>query len=187
MMFKKLHLKIVFLFFSIFLIQNVNSDESKNQPNSLTKQYRDWVYRCVNVNKKNQCEILQTLTINNTNIQFSFAFSNFINDENELKEVLNIITPLGINVQKKVELKFHKGTVVNLPITRCEVFGCVISLSNNSPDNAIVSLFNQIKDSMNKSIYFELTIDAFQKEPIVIKSSLQGFNNAYKELSKSRS
>ena len=51
--------------------------KNNNQPNSLTKQYRDWVYRCVNVNKKNQCEIIQTLTINNTNIQFSFVFSNF--------------------------------------------------------------------------------------------------------------
>ena len=52
MIFKKLYLKILVLFFSIFLTQTVNSDESKNQPNSLTKQYRDWVYRCVNVNKK---------------------------------------------------------------------------------------------------------------------------------------
>ena len=187
MVFKKLHLKILVIFFSLFLTQTVIGDESKNQPNSLTKQYRDWVYRCVNVNKKNQCEIVQTLTINNTNIQFSFAFSNFINDENELKEVFNIITPLGVNVQKKVEVKFHEGTAVKLNFTKCEVFGCVISLSNNSSDNAIVSLFNQIKDSMNKSIFFELSIDAFQKDPLVIKSSLQGFNNAYKELSKSKS
>ena len=187
MVFKKLHLKILVIFFSLSLTQTVIGDESKNQPNSLTKQYRDWVYRCVNVNKKNQCEIVQTLTINNTNVQFSFAFSNFINDENELKEVFNIITPLGVNVQKKVGLKFHKGTAVNLPFTKCEVFGCVISLSNNSSDKAIVSLFNQIKDSMNKSIYFELSIDAFQQEPLVIKSSLQGFNNAYNELIKSKS
>ena len=57
----------------------------------------------MNVNKKNQCEIIQTLTINNTNIQFSFAFSNFINDKNELKEVFNIITPLGVNVKKKLK------------------------------------------------------------------------------------
>ena len=101
MIFKKIHFKVLILFFSLFLTQTVISEESKNQPNSLTKQYRDWVYRCVNVNKKNQCEIIQTLTINNTNIQFSFAFSNFINDQNELKEVLNIITPLGVNLEKK--------------------------------------------------------------------------------------
>ena len=187
MIFKKLHLKILVLFFSLFLTQTVIGDESKNQPNSLTKQYRDWVYRCVNVNKKNQCEIVQTLTINNTNIQFSFAFSNFLNDQNELKEVFNIITPLGVNVQKKVEVKFHEGTAVNLTFNKCEVFGCVISLTNNSKDDAVVSLFKQIKASMNKSAFFELSIDAFQQEPLVIKSSLQGFNNAYKELSKSKS
>ena len=141
----------------------------------------------MNVNKKNQCEIIQTLTINNTNIQFSFAFSNFINDKNELKEVLTIITPLGVNLNQKVGVKFHEGTAVNLSFTKCEAFGCIITLTNNSPDKAEVSLFNQIKDSMNKSIFFELSIDAFQKDPLVIKSSLQGFNNAYKELSKSKS
>ena len=160
---------------------------AEDKPNSLTKQYRDWVYRCVNVNKKNQCEIIQTLTINNTNIQFSFAFSNFINEENELKEVFNIITPLGVNLNKKVGVKFHEGTEVKLEYTKCEAFGCVITLTDNSKDNAKKSLFKQIKAALNKSVFFELSIDAFQKDPLVIKSSLQGFNNAYKELSNSKS
>ena len=78
-------------------------------------------------------------------------------------------------------VKFHEGTAVNLSFTKCEAFGCIITLSNNSSDKAEVSLFNQIKDAMNKSI-FELSVDAFQKDPLLIKSSLQGFNNAYKEL-----
>ncbi|MDA9150901.1 invasion associated locus B family protein [Candidatus Pelagibacter sp.] len=172
---------------SLLVFASVSFTSKANEPNSVTKQYRDWVYRCVNVNKKNQCEIIQTLTINNTNIQFSFAFSNFINDQNELKEVLNIITPLGVNLKKRVGVKFDKGTSVNLNFSKCEAFGCVITLTNNSTDNAEVSLFNQIKDSMNKSIFFELSIDAFQKDPLVIKSSLQGFSNAYKELSNSKS
>ena len=40
---------------------------------------------------------------------------------------------------------------------------------------------------MKKSIYFELKIDALQKDPLVIKSSLQGFVDAYKDLSNSKS
>ena len=172
---------------SLLVLASTTFVSKANEPNSVTKQYRDWVYRCVNVNKKNQCEIIQTLTINNTNIQFSFAFSNFINDQNELKEVLNIITPLGVNLKKGVGVKFDKGTSVNLNFSKCEAFGCVITLTNNSTDNAEVSLFNQIKASMNKSIFFELSIDAFQQEPLVIKSSLQGFGNAYEELKKSKS
>ena len=171
----------------MLVLASVSFTSKANEPNSVIKQYRDWVYRCVNVNKKNQCEIIQTLTINNTNIQFSFAFSNFINDQNELKEVLNIITPLGVNLKKRVGVKFDKGTSVNLNFSKCEAFGCVITLTNNSTDNAEVSLFNQIKASMNKSIFFELSIDAFQQEPLVIKSSLQGFGNAYEELKKSKS
>jgi len=96
----KKFVKLAFCFVVFFQLSPASFAE--NEPNSLTKQYRDWVYRCVNVNKKNQCEIIQTLTINNTNIQFSFAFSNFINEDNELKEVFNIITPLGVNLNKKV-------------------------------------------------------------------------------------
>ena len=52
MIFKKLQLKILVLFFSILLTQSVSGEEKNDQPNSLSKQYRDWVYRCVNVNKK---------------------------------------------------------------------------------------------------------------------------------------
>ena len=46
-----------------------------------------------------------------------------------------------------------EGTAVKLNFTKCEVFGCVISLTNNSKDDAIVSLFNQIKASLNKSVF----------------------------------
>ena len=180
--------KLIKLAFCIVIFfQFIPASFAESEPNSLTKQYRDWVYRCVNVNKKNQCEIIQTLTINNTNIQFSFAFSNFINEQNELKEVFNIITPLGVNLNKKVGVKFHEGTEVKLDYTKCEAFGCVITLTDNSKDNAEKSLFKQIKAALNKSVFFELSIDAFQKDPLVIKSSLQGFNNAYEELSNSKS
>ena len=79
-------------------------------------------------------------------------------------------------------LKFHKNTVVNLQFSKCEVFGCVVSLSNNTYDDVKVSLFNQVKDALKESIFFELTINSFQEKPLLIKSSLQGFKDAYKEL-----
>ena len=101
--------------------------------------------------------------------------------------MFNIITPLGVNLKKKIGLKFHEGTAVKLRFSKCEAFGCVITLTNDSKDDAERSLFNQIKAALNKSVFFELSIDAFQKDPLVIKSSLQGFNNAYKELNKSKS
>ena len=64
------------------------------------------------------------------------------------------------------------------------MFGCVITLTNNSKDKSIRSLFNQVREAMQKSTFFEISVNAFQKDPLVIKSSLQGFNNAYKELTK---
>ena len=179
-----------FLRLILFLVSIINfksTSTAQDQPDSLSKQYRDWVYRCVNVNKENQCEIVQTLTINKTNIQFTFSYSNFINDENELKETFNIITPLGINLKEKVEIKFYEGKAIKLSFSKCEVFGCVISVTNNSSDDVVLNIFNQIKKSMKKSIFFELKIDAFQKDPLVIKSSLQGFVDAYKDSSNSKS
>lgn len=163
------------------------ADEKKEQPSVTTKQYRDWTFRCVEIKKKNDCEIVQTLQVNNSNLKFTIAYTNFINEENELKEIINIITPLGVNLQKRVSLNFHKGTKVNLPYIKCEVVGCIISITNNSKDPAVISLFNQIKKAMQTSIYFEIIINGFNQKPILIKSSLQGFKSALKELNNSKS
>jgi invasion protein IalB len=40
---------------------------------------------------------------------------------------------------------------------------------------------------MQTSIYFEITINDFNQKPILIKSSLQGFESALKELNNSKS
>ena len=106
---------IVIINFFILILQllfnNLTvADEKKEQPNVTTKQYRDWTLRCVKIQKKDECEVVQTLQVNNSNLKFTIAYTNFINEENELKEIINIITPLGVNLQKRVSLAFHKGT-----------------------------------------------------------------------------
>jgi len=40
---------------------------------------------------------------------------------------------------------------------------------------------------MQTSIYFEIIINGFNQKPILIKSSLQGFKSALKELNNSKS
>lgn len=182
---------IVIINFFILILQllfnNLTvADEKKEQPNVTTKQYRDWTLRCVKIQKKDECEVVQTLQVNNSNLKFTIAYTNFINEENELKEIINIITPLGVNLQKRVSLAFHKGTRVNLPYIKCEVVGCIISITNNSKDPAVISLFNQIKKAMQTSVYFEIIINGFNQKPILVKSSLQGFESALKELNNSK-
>ena len=77
-------------------------------PTVTTKQFRDWTLRCVNENKKQKCEIVQFLQVKNLNLQFTVVYSEFLNNKNELKELINIITPLGVNVQRPASSIFIK-------------------------------------------------------------------------------
>ena len=59
--------------------------------------------------KKQKCEIVQFLQVKNLNLQFTVVYSEFLNNKNELKELINIITPLGVNVQRPASINFIKG------------------------------------------------------------------------------
>ena len=83
----------------------------------------------------------QTLQVNNSNLQFTIAYTNFINEENELKEVINIFTPLGVNLQKRISIHFHEGIKINLPYLKCEAVGCIILITNNSKDPVDIKIF----------------------------------------------
>ena len=186
--FKKL---IIIINFFILILQfsfyNLSAaDEKKKQPNVTTKQYRDWSIRCVIIQKKEDCEVFQVTQIKDTNLTITIAYTNFINEENELKEVINIITPLGVNLQKRISLNFHKGIKINLPYLKCEAIGCIILITNNSKDPVDINIFDQIKKAMQKSIYYEIIINGFNRDPVLVKSSLQGFDNALKALNNSK-
>ena len=178
-------LKTVLLYLLLNLPTVSFSDES-TKPSLVTKQYKDWTLRCVKIKTKESCEITQILQVNNSNLQFTIAYTNFINEENELKEVINIITPLGVNLQKRISLHFHKGIKINLPYLKCEAIGCIILITNNSKDPVDIKIFDQIKKAMQKSIYYEIIINSFNTDPVLVKSSLQGFKNAIKNLNNSK-
>jgi len=186
--FKKL---IIIINFFILILQfsfcNLSAaDKKKKQPDVTTKQYRDWSIRCVIIQKKEDCEVFQVIQIKDTNLTITIAYTNFINEENELKEVINIITPLGVNLQKRISLNFHKGIKINLPYLKCEAIGCIILITNNSKDPVDINIFDQIKKAMQKSIYYEIIINGFNRDPVLVKSSLQGFDNALKALNNSK-
>ena len=186
--FKKL---IIIINFFILILQfsfcNLSAaDEKKKQPNVTTKQYHDWSIRCVIIQKKEDCEVFQVIQIKDTNLTITIAYTNFINEENELKEVINMITPLGVNLQKRISLHFHKGIKINLPYLKCEAIGCIILITNNSKDPVDINIFDQIKKAMQKSIYYEIIINGFNRDPVLVKSSLQGFDNALKALNNSK-
>ena len=147
--FKKL---IIIINFFILILQfsfhNLSvADEKEKQANITTEKYRDWSIRCVVFQKKENCEVIQVVQIKDTNLTFTIVYTNFINEENELKEVINIITPLGVNLQKRISLHFYKGIKINLPYLKCEAVGCIILITNNSKD-----LFKALKMQLKNSI-----------------------------------
>ena len=56
----------------------------------------------------------------------------------------------------------------------------------NTISNFQSPLFKQIKEAMIKSIYFEILVDGFREKPFLIKSSLQGFEDALTEFEKQK-
>lgn len=179
-------LKTILLACTFFIIMISNSfTEEVKKPSVISKQYNDWLLRCVEIKKKQECEIIQTLQVNNSNLKFTIIYTKFTNQEKKLKEMINIITPLGVNLQKKISLIFHKGSKIDLLYTKCEVMGCIVSLSNNTKEKKIINQFNLIKTEMQKSEYFDIAINSFSQKPILIKSSLRGFKNALKEFNNS--
>lgn len=169
----------------VAMLNSSNAEEAK-KPSMISKQYNDWLLRCVEIKKKQECEVIQTLQVNNSNLKFTTVYTKFINKEKKQKEVINIITPLGVNLQKKISLIFHKGSKVDLQYTKCEVMGCIISISNDTKEKKIINLFKLIKTEMRKSEYLNIAVNSFDQKPILIKSSLKGFNDALKGLDNSR-
>ena len=177
------NIRIIYLLILIFFV-NLKICLAEEKNNITAKEHKDWAIRCIENDKTKRCEVVQILKVNNSDLQFTVVYSNFINNKKERKNVINVITPLGVNVQKPATIKFEKGLTINIPFTKCEIIGCIISLTNNNQDKKINNLFNEIISAMKKSNHFEIVIDGFRDKPIVIKSSLAGFSAAMKDLNK---
>ena len=176
--------KLIALFGMIFLMFTGVSfaKEKKDPPKVKTQQYNAWTLRCVEVNGKDQCELVQTLTVNNTNLQYTLVYSAFKNKENQTRESFTLVVPLGVNLQKRIALRFDGKEQLNIPYAKCEAFGCVTALNNDSKAETVKALFKKIQNSLQQSQFLEIAVQGFSEQPIVIKTSLQGFSDARKKL-----
>lgn len=176
--------KIIALYGVAFLIFSDISfaEEKKDPPKVKTQQYNAWTLRCVEVNGKDQCELVQTLTVNNTNLQYTLVYSAFKNKENQTRESFTLVVPLGVNLQKRIALRFDGKEQLNIPYAKCEAFGCVTALNNDSKAETVKALFKKIQNSLQQSQFLEIAVQGFSEQPIVIKTSLQGFSDARKKL-----
>ena len=99
-------------------------------------------------------------------------------EKNIEKEIIQFITPLGVNLDIKPAILFDKDPQINLKWTKCEPFGCVAVLTNNSEIKEIVKVFNDVKKGLTKSKEMQLGIQGFNTEPLVVKFLLKGFVKA---------
>ena len=91
---------IFFILFTIFASQFVNANE-KSPPKVTTQQYDNWTYQCVESGENKNCEVSQTIRIQNTNINFSVTYTKFTDDKKNKIKLITIISPLGIDLKKK--------------------------------------------------------------------------------------
>lgn len=171
--------------FSLILLGFLNpvlANEKNEPPSVKTQQFKAWTLRCVEVNGKDQCEMVQTLNVNNTNLQYTLVYAAFKNKDKQTKEVFTLIVPLGVNLQKRIALRFDGKEQLNIPYAKCEAFGCVTAINNDTKQDTVLTLFKKIQESMQKSTFVEIAVQGFTDKPIVIKTSLQGFNDARKKL-----
>ncbi|MDA8548580.1 invasion associated locus B family protein, partial [Candidatus Pelagibacter bacterium] len=62
--------------------------------------------------------------------------------------------------------------------------GCVISITNNTPQTEANELFDEVIKKFINSNELEVAIQGFTGNPIVIKTSLKGFSKGLTQLQK---
>ena len=173
--------KILVLSFLILLNNFVFAEE--NPPKVTTQQFDNWTYQCVDNDKQKNCEVRQTLRIQNSNLSFSIVYSRFLNDEKNSKGLLTIIAPLGIDVNTQLALRFDGKDQTNLFWSTCEPVGCLVFLSDNSKDVKMIETYKTVYDSLIKSSTLEIAVKGYaNNQPLAIKSDLKGFSAAAKKL-----
>ena len=73
--------KIIFIIILIFLNCKLVLAEDKSPPKVTTQQYDNWTYQCVERGKNKNCEVSQTIRIQNTNINFSVTYTKFLDEK----------------------------------------------------------------------------------------------------------
>ena len=192
-MLSKFKIILVFLTFVLFLTpKSLLAEEKKLK----VEKFKDWGLQCPT---KNNCEVIQSLKVNETDLKFNFIFGNFLNKDKKKKEIFSIVTPLGVNVQKSLLFKFIKIEkrlvgketkenitvldVYQLPFLKCEVIGCIVSVNNDTNNKKQKELFALIKKGMTEKNNFQIIIQGFGR-PFIVNSSLAGFGAAVKEMEK---
>ena len=173
--------KFTFILICFFSINLSSFAEDKNP---VSERFGDWFLNCKQSDNNNVCELTQLITLKDSNLKFNLLYSAFKNKENQIKEVFTIITPLGVNLGINPAIRFDNDKQYNFRYLKCESFGCVISITNNTPQTEANELFDEVIKKFINSNELEVAIQGFTGNPIVIKTSLKGFSKGLTQLQK---
>ena len=170
-----------FFYITISLLFSFNlSAEDKVKVKS--EKFDNWFLECREIKKKEVCELVQVLSIKESNIKFKFLYSMFKNQDGNIKEIFSIVTPLGVNLIVNPAIRFDGGKQYNSRYVKCEVFGCIISITNNTNNEKVNKINEEIITNLKKSNELELALQIFNSKSFAIKTSLKGFSKGQKEL-----
>ncbi len=176
-------LKIFLIILFFFSIPSFASHQKGEPPPKVTtQQYNSWTYQCVEDHGKKNCEVSQSLQLQNSNIRFAINYARFKNKDKETKEIISVIGPLGVNLSRRLAIKFDDKEQINLSWTKCEVIGCMVILTNNTKDKTSLENYNKIKKSFASGKKAAIGVAGFGPQPLAIEINLSGFSRASKKL-----
>ncbi len=176
-------ISLTLVIFSVVNLSKLVAAEENSPPKVTTQQYDNWTYQCVESKKNKNCEVSQTIRIQNTNINFSLTYTKFEDDKKNKRQIITIISPLGIDLKKKLSLKFDNEDQIELAWSSCEQVGCLVFVSNGSEDSSMNKTYDKVYKSLISGKLLEIEVLGYAtNQPLVIQSNLVGFKNATDKL-----
>tara|TARA_B110000503_G_scaffold62883_1_gene99505 strand:+ start:20 stop:592 length:573 start_codon:yes stop_codon:yes gene_type:complete len=175
-----------FFYIIIFLLLIIVVKAENNvPPKVITQQFDNWSFKCVENKDNKDCEVSQSIRIQNTNINFSIIYSKFLNPNNEIKKQITIISPHGVDLRSELLLTFDQDESIKLNWASCESFGCLVFLTDNTKD---IQALNDFKKILSKIINNKKLFATFKgyanQQPFNIEFNLAGFKESSSQLDK---
>ena len=172
---------IFYIIISLLFFFNLSAEEKVKIK---SEKFDNWFLECREIEKKEVCELVQQLSVKESNIKFKFLYSMFKNKDGKIKEIFSIVTPLGVNLIVNPAIRFDGGKQYNSRYVKCEVYGCIISITNNTNNEKVNKITEEVIANLKKSNELELALQIFNSKSFAIKTSLKGFSKGQKELKK---
>ena len=138
-----------------------------------TKQSGYWTYYCEDLEERKHCEIAQKIIVEKQNLSFLIIYKITKNKNSNIKENFNVITPLGINLDKRLKISFEDKTKFTKSFLKCETYGCI----------TVFDIGLALKHSLENYENIKITFyDFASEEPNTLEMPIKGFVEAFKAI-----